>query len=153
MTLKTCFNCYGKGSNVWVNADNTTKETKECEFCKGTGKIDMSQNDMAEKIAGRRAGGTPIQRPGELGYECPLCHEPNVYYDKDGKLEQFREIGELKFSEYRGFLWCPHCNKDIPSMFCLPDKMLKDHFADCVENYLELIADYKDGKIKEVQQL
>jgi len=60
-----------------------------------------------EDIVGKRKfeeGEVALDQPCELGFKCPFCKVSSE---------------DLRWSEFRGFLWCAKCNKDIPSPICL----------------------------------
>ena len=97
-------------------------EKFSCTKCKTTiqpyipiPKEQHSKNQQAAEVMGMRKGGIPLMLPCELDYHCPICGEP-PYLDKKGEIHWSENF---HFSEYRGFMWCPHCNLDIPSFLCL----------------------------------
>ena len=99
-------------------------------------KSEYSKNQRAEKIVGKRGGGTPIDLPCEIDYNCPICHRNCKECESEGGSLHDET---LMFSEYDGFMWCPHCNIDIPSFLCLRAntkdkvKMYTDRFLDFIE--------------------
>jgi hypothetical protein len=96
---------------VWKGGNEVLKELQ-------------SKNDRAEKIAGRRPEGyISFDHPSELGYRCPICG-----YTGDN----------LHWSEYKYFIWCEDCNKDIPSLLCMPDNLDKG-----IEIFLDIIEEIK----------
>jgi len=148
--LFKCFDCGGKGTATWVEVDaegRRTEDVRECEFCHGTGRIDYSKCERAEAVMGlRHPGGIQLFEPSELGYECPICHTPHVSPDGEPN-----EYGVLHFSEYKGFMWCPVCNIDIPSFFCVhPSKIdTKEKVGFWRKIFLDFVEEIKrdsDGK-------
>jgi hypothetical protein len=107
-------------------------------------KEQQSKNLKAEEIVGKREGGTPFQEPWEMDYACPLCTPPitehSEVFDKEGNVKP--EYERLHFSEYQGFMWCEHCNADIPSLLCLSARSLKQ-LDIYTERYLELLTEFK----------
>jgi len=74
-------------------------------------KIEVSKDIQAELFLGLRLNGKPhiaLFMPEELGYVCPICGLGNTFCD-----------GELTWSEYKALIYCPRCNIDIPSCFCI----------------------------------
>ena len=42
----------------------------------------------------------------------------------------------LEWSEYQGFIWCSVCNKDYPSVLCMPKSRIDEAthiYLDCIE--------------------
>jgi len=71
----------------------------------------LSKDFKANLFFGKRMEGKPhmtVFFPEELGFVCPICGLGNKFSD-----------GELKWSEYNSFIWCPNCNIDIPSCMCV----------------------------------
>lgn len=103
----------------------------------------ISKNEQAEAVFGLRTLGTPIQEPFELDYACPICCPPitetngifTAIFTEDGWLKA--EFGRLQFSEYNGFMWCSHCNLDIPSFLCL-----RANTREAVEIYTDRFIDF-----------
>lgn len=100
----------------------------------------MSKNERAESVMGRRPEGTPFDMPSELGYTCPICGPQGPERSEDERLD---------WSEYNGFLWCQACNIDIPSCFCIPfvpnmpeDKpsWVNDGIRDAINVYLDTVT-------------
>jgi len=74
----------------------------------------ISKNEQAERICGRRPHGNAVFEPHELGYACPICgasDETTLYW-----------------SEYNYFIYCKNCDLDIPSCLCkkYPEPRLAD---------------------------
>jgi len=74
----------------------------------------ISKNEQAERICGRRQRGNAVFELHELGYACPICgasDETTLYW-----------------SEYNYFIYCKNCNLDIPSCLCkkYPESRLTD---------------------------
>ena len=66
-----------------------------------------SKNERAKQIVGLRIDeGLALDFPWELGFKCPVCGE-------DGE--------KLHWSEYETFIWCMTCDKDYPSVLCMPE--------------------------------
>jgi hypothetical protein len=90
--------------------------------------MNPSKNKRAEEIMGKRNNGDNnvicFDHPTELGYRCPICH-----YTGDN----------LHWSEYRGFIWCEECNKDIPSPLCMEDT------EKAIEIFLDIIKEIKES--------
>jgi len=81
----------------------------------------VSKNEQAECICGKRPHGNAVFYPHELGYACPICgasDETTLYW-----------------SEYNYFIYCKNCNLDIPS--CLCKKYNTKVFLECLENMQE----------------
>jgi len=116
----------------------------------------ISKNEQAERICGRRPHGNAVFEPHELGYACPICgasDETTLYW-----------------SEYNYFIYCKNCDLDIPSCLCkkypeprLADKPLSKRdriientkvFLECLENMQErTIAKWrlkKEGEKNEI---
>lgn len=110
-------------------------------------KEQQSKNENAEKIMGLRPVGIPVYFPFELGYYCPICsfhmHDQPVF--KDGDIADENAQLNLHFSEYIGFMWCEHCNIDIPSFLCLKADT-KEKVALFTEYYLDMIQELKSQK-------
>jgi len=93
-----------------------------------------SKNERAGKIVGfRKTGITPIDQPCELGYHCPFCSYPLI--DKNGNYDE-----RLEWGEYNGFIWCRECNRDYPSVLCMPD------LRNATEIYLDIIEKLIGGE-------
>ena len=74
---------------------------------------DYSKNDKAEQVMGRRPEGVmALDLPCELGYHCPICKYKLMV---KGNYDE-----RLHWSEYNGFIWCEVCNRDYPSVLCMP---------------------------------
>ena len=85
-----------------------------------------STNERAKKIVGLRIDeGLALDFPWELGYMCPSCGE-----DGEG----------LHWSEYETFLWCMTCDKDYPSVLCMPD------IDDAISIYLNSVDYLKEER-------
>lgn len=96
-----------------------------------------SENKRAEKLMNLRVDPNvarlviPIDEPCELGFKCPICeYEVAV----DGEYDE-----RLAWSTYKAFMWCCVCNKDYPSVLCMPDV---DKATDI---FLSCISDAKNG--------
>lgn len=95
---------------MWETADLIGGETDTDTF---------SSNDRAKALMGlRRTDVVAFDQPCELNYWCPVCEYDDV---ADGEYDE-----RLDWSEYNGFLWCSVCNKDYPSVLCVPLKGEKD---------------------------
>jgi hypothetical protein len=95
-----------------------------------------SKNELAEKIVGKReTQGIAFDFPCELDYHCPVCEYQN---ESDGNYDE-----RLEWSEYNGFIWCSVCNKDYPSVLCVP----KENIDKAIEVYLTCVLDAKKVKI------
>lgn len=84
------------------------------------GVSEFSKDERAKRLCGLRPHGQPLFAPHELGFACPICGASD-------------EVN-LHFSEYKMFLWCKRCNRDIPSCLCV--KYQEPNF-----NYTELPLD------------
>jgi len=62
----------------------------------------MTDMQLAEKYGRRPVGGTAIDEPTELGYQCPKGHKWDA----------------LTWSEFKEHLWCYVCKLDYPSKDC-----------------------------------
>ena len=92
---------------------------------------EISKNERAEKLLGKRPQGQPIDYPCELGYKCPVCKYELI---TDGNYDE-----RLQWSEYTTFLYCYTCNKDYPSVLCMPDiDRAIDIYLDCIEASMRL---------------
>lgn len=77
--------------------------------------MDTSKNKLAEQAVGLRCtDGIAFDQPAELGFKCPVCEDYELF--PNGNIDQ-----RLHWSEYNGFIWCSSCNKDYPSVLCMPD--------------------------------
>lgn len=103
----------------------------------------VHKNPDAERICGIREAGrhaNMMLEPFEVGYQCPICKtiawKPGADY--------INEITALEFSEYDGFMYCPKCNIDLPSYFCLhPSQFTKEKIKPHVDNYLIMIERFQ----------
>jgi len=98
----------------------------------------VSKNEEAERICGRRPHGNALFQPCELGYACPICgasDETTLYW-----------------SEYNCFIYCKNCNLDIPSCLCkkypeprLTDKPLskRERVIENTKTFLQCMDDAK----------
>lgn len=92
----------------------------------------QSKNPRAERIVGLRGVGIPILSTWELGFYCPICKREDI-----------------PFSEYTGFLWCDHCNRDIPTFLCINPKYLtEEHIPTFTESYLDFIEETQNRILK-----
>jgi hypothetical protein len=92
-----------------------------------------SKNERAGKIMGYRpTDAISIDEPCELGYHCPVCKYEAVVD------EEYDE--RLNWSEYRTFIWCAVCNKDYPSVLCMPD------VDRATEIYLDILEAFKQER-------
>lgn len=86
--------------------------------------IPQRTDDQLEKLLGRRLtpeqesgeepAPFPIDLPCELGYHCPVCEYEHI---EDGSFDE-----RLAWSEYNATLWCYVCERDYPSVLCIPLK-------------------------------
>jgi len=67
-----------------------------------------------EQEAGTAPAPIPIDLPCELGFHCPVCEYEHL---KDGHFDE-----RLAWSEYNASLWCYVCERDYPSVLCIPLK-------------------------------
>lgn len=112
-------------------------ETKDEEVASSV----YSTNEKAEQVMGRRRTDVVFfDYPCELGYRCPVCA---VQWDE-----------ALEWSEYRGFIWCPRCDRDYPSCFCVPvnadpnPERPHDYagWDDAVKVFLDIVQDAKSAE-------
>ena len=75
--------------------------------------METSKNEVAKVVVGLRGRGQSFDLPWELGYACPVC----------GGADE----ATLDFSEYNGFIYCEHCNLDIPSCLCVKYEKFNEH--------------------------
>lgn len=102
--------------------------------------IQYSINKFAEDIVGKREipeHSVIFDQPCELKYHCPVCKYESV---TNGNFDE-----RLLWSEYNGFIWCSVCNKDYPSVLCMPD------VDKAIEAYLLCVRDAKELKEKELK--
>lgn len=95
-----------------------------------------SKNDRAARLCGPRVpeGKTvvPIDQPCELGYHCPVCeYDLTVDAEYDERLD---------WSEYRWFLWCAVCDRDYPTVLCVPLDADPPEHRGAIECFLDCIA-------------
>lgn len=95
---------------VQALADQLAEGAKQARVEQAERRAAMSTNERAEQLMGRRGPGQPFDIPCEQGYRCPVCLVEEVG----------REDEALHWSEYNGFLWCERCNRDYPSVLCVP---------------------------------
>lgn len=95
---------------------------------------EISKNDRADKIMGKRPSGVAIDEPCELGYHCPVCkYDHFIGGDEAGDYDE-----RLYWSEYNGFVWCSVCNKDYPSALCL---CLPDDIDEAIDVFLSSVEE------------
>lgn len=101
---------------------------------------EVSTNERAERVMGkRRTDVVFFDYPCELGYRCPACK-------REGEWDEL-----LEWSEYEGFIWCPECNRDYPSCFCVPVDAQPDPERDyvyagwdgAIKVFLDIVASAK----------
>ena len=99
----------------------------------------QSKNPRAEQVMGlRRTGVTYINEPCEEGYHCPVCQ---YELGTGRKGDNFDE--RLMWSEYNYFLWCSVCNRDFPSVLCMPDVEI------AINIFLDIVSELKEKKENE----
>lgn len=100
----------------------------------------VSTNEKAERVMGKRGTAVVfIDYPCELGYRCPVCK-------REGERDEL-----LEWSEYEGFIWCPECNRDYPSCFCVPLDAQPDPerphvyagWAEAIDVFLDIVQSAK----------
>ena len=98
---------------------------------------ECSADARAERLMGRRDDAGPIGvilfSPAERGYRCPKHDEPG---EQDDAVS-----GQLQWSEYNGFVWCPLCNRDYPSALCCGEDLDR-----AVEVYLDTVGQAVSGQ-------
>jgi len=115
-------------------------------------KMRESKNLEAEEVCGKRGKVMAVELgckedacilndPFELGYTCPICGAG--YSAKEIHKKEWNEVKlcTLEWSEYASFLWCAHCNLDIPSILCR--KVTKKNIPELTTLYLQIIDSLK----------
>ena len=85
-------------------------------FTSQTLDMEISKNELAEKVVGLRIikpRTVIFDQPYELDFHCPVCE---YVLSDEGEYDE-----RLEWSEYNGFIYCNECNKDYPSVLCMPD--------------------------------
>ncbi len=104
-----------------------------------------SKNPEIEKIAGKRPSGNPIQEPWEMDYFCPICGHEMTGEEVEQLDERCDEYSQrFQFSEYNNFMFCPFCNLDIPSFFCLSYDT-REKVEMYMKRYLEMIRQIRES--------